>query len=900
MTQEFHISVTPVGDDEFLIRTEQVAPGVPLAEEQVIWPVENWLEQTRQLLNDPLVGILKPRSPKPSSRSQKARPSSKRFRSAAAGQSDSFLHSSQLQAIQPSLVTLGQELYSALFYGTLRDSWMTAQGIAQHQRALLRLRLGLKGEQLPRLPWEVLHAGDRPIATGADLAFSRYQPGIGLVGGTPTTDRPLKILMAIAAPTDQESLQLKREALQLQTELEKTLDGNPNGTGGAPGIELTILEQPGREQLTQALEQGQYQVLHYAGHSNLGPSGGDLYLVNGNTGLTEKLSGEDLAGLLVNNGIQMAVFNSCRGAHAATSETEDADNRSLVEALVKRGIPAVLAMAERIPDDVALTLSQLFYRNLKQGYSVDLSLGRARQGLISAYGSNQLYWALPVLYLHPEFNGYLTAQGERNMAAVRSHAAGLSGTAAVASDPPAIASPILEETPPAAAPLQDESSSLSPPPLVSPNATDERNLQDIAVNDPGPNALTAASTDSNDDLDLLADMIQQLSNVEDDTDDAVIPSARQENLVPEADNYNAVPGQYGTSAGQQSTYHPPQTAGRLTHPSSQAHDSLATFPGDNPSLATKSGGDLADRYYTYPGNQYDPTQSLHPTGKERWQQPRDRSKWEQRWKGIGAVGVLAIALTTGWFFRDRLFPGPQAAPIPGVTSSPSLQLGDLTQANTNKVTAYAIEQFGQGNLIKASNAVQALLDRNALRAAETAINSASSDQATQSAIRFLRGRLAWQFVEVGNQDYDIKDARRYWEQAVKSQPDSPTYRNALGFALYAEGKLDQANQVWLDSLKLIDEQTNRSTAETREAASEGLAAARSTAYAGLALRLMKTAQAPESQRSQAELLKKASALRAEALKTDPARLQPTALSKQWLWTKQLIQDWQTLLQMEIP
>lgn len=58
MTQEFHISVTPVGDNEYLVRTEKVASGVPLAEEQVKWPVDEWLAQARQLMNDPLLGLL--------------------------------------------------------------------------------------------------------------------------------------------------------------------------------------------------------------------------------------------------------------------------------------------------------------------------------------------------------------------------------------------------------------------------------------------------------------------------------------------------------------------------------------------------------------------------------------------------------------------------------------------------------------------------------------------------------------------------------------------------------------------------------------------------------------------------------------------------------------------------
>lgn len=391
MTQEFHLSVTPVRENEYLVRTEDVAPGVPLAEEQVLWSVEDWLSEARLLMDDPLLGLLSNQN-------------------LSSGLSSLSLPSST-EALSINLAMLGQRLYGAVFQGTIRDSWMTAQGIAQHRRERLRFRLGLKGTRLHRLPWEVLYAGDRPLATGTDVVFSRYHSSFAIVKSHLSYPKPfpsesphtLKILMVLAVPADQDALALKQEAEQLKQELQ----ASSSGTNQLPGIELTILEQPGREQLTQALEHNHYQVLHYAGHSNLSAAGGNLYLVNRRTGLSETLSGDDLAGLLVNNGIRMAVFNSCRGGYSATAESSSEAEGNLAEALVKRGIPAVLAMAERIPDEVALNLSRLFYRNLKQGYPVDLSLSRSRQGLISSYGSDQLYWALPILYLHPKFDGYL-------------------------------------------------------------------------------------------------------------------------------------------------------------------------------------------------------------------------------------------------------------------------------------------------------------------------------------------------------------------------------------------------------------------------------------------------------------------------------------------------------------
>ena len=378
MIQEFRLSISTLGNDQYWVRTEKVAKGVQLAEETMEWPVASWIEQTKSLMHDPLLGLLEGQPPR-----------------AIAARSD--------------LVHLGQALHNELFTGQLRDSWITAQGVAQNRQALLRLRIGIKDSRLQQLPWEALHAGSRPLATGTDVIFSRYildrhQLHSGLSVQPIAKVQRLRILMVIAAPSDQEHLELRQEVHRLQTELRlQTADTGDSSVD----IQLKILEQPGRAELTRELERGDYQVLHYAGHSGTGNAGGDLYLVSRQTGFTERLSGEDLAGLLVNNGIKLAIFNSCRGSYSTEAEVGSQQERNLVQALIIRGMPAVIAMSERIPDQVAITFTQLLYRNLKRGQAIDLSLNRTRQGLISAYGSHQFYWLLPTLYMHPLFNGYL-------------------------------------------------------------------------------------------------------------------------------------------------------------------------------------------------------------------------------------------------------------------------------------------------------------------------------------------------------------------------------------------------------------------------------------------------------------------------------------------------------------
>lgn len=373
--QEFHLSITPLGEDRYWIRTEDVAPGVPLAEFQTTWPVEDWLKQSNQWHYDPLMSLLTPMGGVPATQ---------------------------------DLMGLGQTLYESLFQGRVRDSWLAAQGIAQNRKQRLRLRLGFKDSRLQRLPWELLYGDDRPLATGTDITFARFFCDSALADPGPLPiGHPLRVLVVVSAPDDQERLALSHEVRQLQQELSQSspADGPPGASSLA--IELKILEQPDRAELVSALEQESFQVLHYAGHSEVSETGGDLYLVNPHTGLSDRLSGEDLAGLLVNNGIRLAVFNSCRGAYTQADDAETGwREQNLVQSLLNRGVPGVIAMAERIPDNVAITFTQLLYRNLRREVSIDLSLSRTRQGLISAFGSDQVYWMLPIVYLHPNFNGY--------------------------------------------------------------------------------------------------------------------------------------------------------------------------------------------------------------------------------------------------------------------------------------------------------------------------------------------------------------------------------------------------------------------------------------------------------------------------------------------------------------
>ncbi|MGG6270806.1 CHAT domain-containing protein [Leptolyngbya sp. AN03gr2] len=866
MDQEFFISVTPVRGDEYWVRTERVSPGVPLAEELVTWHVEEWLEQARQLMHDPLLGILRGRM--------------RSLGSSTAGG----------DALSPNLVELGQKLYNALFQGTIRDSWMTAQGIAQNRREGLRLRLGLKGDRLPRLPWEVLYAGARPLATGTDVVFSRYQANFAPMGTILQPHRPaieldpsqpLRILMVLAAPTDQEVLELRREANHLRDELLR--DGQSDGK-----IDLTILDQPGREQLTQELEQGHYQVLHYAGHSNLGLSGGDLYLVSDRTGLTEVLSGDDLAGLLVNNGVRMAVFNSCRGVYTATADpTDETESSNLTDALLKRGIPAVLAMAERIPDDVALTLSRLFYRNLKQRYPIDLSLSRARQGLLSSYGSNQLYWALPILYLHPDFDGYLqpTALPESNYSLSDPQLA----LSSFAIDPDIITDDPL---------ALEEAAALFPDlEFEDPEDSDRQAILEMLqeIRDPEDNPFSKSKPDVGQFFEPITANTDetQLQTAEDcltvgrlrsqnqDFNGAIVAYSRAIELDPQCAEAFSEMGSALENLGSPNEAIVAYKMALQYEPSlSQARRNLHRL--ETAHNLTPVQTSVQPQEPAIAPNLHVEEVRLEEPVTERIFGDRKRAASSRRrpWLAAGILGTAVAAVLGVWGFstwKASTTPSPnelidtvsQLGPPPGVNASRSSTL-----------VATATTSFAQGNLRVGQDAIEELLDNGEVVAAESAIQNVPPDKVNNATVSFLRGRIAWQALQQKRGNYSLNDAQGFFEEALKSNR-TPKVLNALGFVYYAQNtqnSIDRARRTWQEAAQLA-----RSTGAKQEEL---------TARAGLALVFNKLAQSRSgNQRNQ--LRQQAIALRTQVLESKGFQIDD--LSKNWYWNERAIADWRALL-----
>lgn len=281
-------------------------------------------------------------------------------------------------------------------------------------------------------------AGKQPISLQQQLLFSRTTSDVHSLPELRSDDR-LKILLVLGQASEpvagcsQGSVNTHPETLQtLQLQQEANVLAHLLTTSGSSGIggatitpcQVDTLVQPTPATLMSQLEKRTYNVFFYAGHGVPAPDGGLLFLRPGMT-----LNGTELAQVLTRCQVKLAVFNACWGAQPdhetiadstapAVMRSQAMPRSSLAEVLIHHGVPAVLGMRDSITDEEALSFIQAFARALSERVPIDQAVAIARQHLLTLYRFNQQAWTLPVLYMHPEFDGELLQPLEGGLTAM--------------------------------------------------------------------------------------------------------------------------------------------------------------------------------------------------------------------------------------------------------------------------------------------------------------------------------------------------------------------------------------------------------------------------------------------------------------------------------------------------
>ncbi|MBD3559660.1 CHAT domain-containing protein, partial [Planktothrix sp. FACHB-1355] len=289
------------------------------------------------------------------------------------------------------LKALGGELYQALFPPKIHSHLRATIAGANAHGDNVRLRLTFESPELAALPWEFLYdeSTNTFLGNNTQTVLSRYID-VRLEKRdlkAKAASKPLKILLVISSPTNLTKLDAAGEERLIREALEKHIN--------AGEIELDVLQEATIRNIDQKLSEKPYNIFHFIGHGEFKDNKGFIALVdeNKNSKLLDEVGFANL--FLGNRNLGLAVLNSCQGAELSSNQAF----AGLSPNLVRRGIPAVVAMKYSILDSTAKLFADYFYRYLALGLPVDTAIQKTRNAISINVGLDKPDFATPVLYM---------------------------------------------------------------------------------------------------------------------------------------------------------------------------------------------------------------------------------------------------------------------------------------------------------------------------------------------------------------------------------------------------------------------------------------------------------------------------------------------------------------------
>ena len=344
---------------------------------------------------------------------------------------------------------LGGELFDSLFAGDVRSCFDVSRHETLAAGKGLRIKLRIQAPDVATLPWEFMF--DR--RTGEYLSLSKYSPIVRyLEVASPVVplnvEPPLRLLAMVASPEDLPALNVERERLRVETALEELV--------AAGVLEVRWILDGSWRTLQRRLDEEPWHLFHFAGHGRFDATRdeGTVALVDEHGG-SAPFTATQLARMLADNPtLRLVVLNACEGAKGGSRDIFS----GTASILVRRGIPAVLAMQYEIGDAAAVEFARTFYESVARGIPIDAGIAESRKAISFARGDS-LEWGTPVLYTRAP-DGVL----------FRLDTAGLPAIPAHATLPETDVTPTLPESEPEAAPMLSEPEPEAAPTLLEPES----------------------------------------------------------------------------------------------------------------------------------------------------------------------------------------------------------------------------------------------------------------------------------------------------------------------------------------------------------------------------------------------------------------------------------------------
>jgi sugar lactone lactonase YvrE len=292
-----------------------------------------------------------------------------------------------ISEVEQPVLQFGAALFDALITGDVRVLVGASRDRAAHEGKRLRLVLRIRPPELSRLPWEFLYNTGADEYLALTMPLLRY-PEVLEPRRPLEVSPPLEILGMVARPSDRHPLEIEEEQRWLRVAL---VDLERAGR-----VRLTWIEGQTWRDLQRAMRQGRWHVFHFIGHGGFDQTADEgIIALADDQGGTRPLHAGDLSLLLRDHAsLRLVLLNACDTGRAGALDPFS----STAGALVRRGIPAVVAMQYEVSDRAAIEFVRTFYAAIADELPIDVSVMEARRAVKLAHRSS-LEWGTPVLYL---------------------------------------------------------------------------------------------------------------------------------------------------------------------------------------------------------------------------------------------------------------------------------------------------------------------------------------------------------------------------------------------------------------------------------------------------------------------------------------------------------------------
>lgn len=288
---------------------------------------------------------------------------------------------------------IGTRLFELIFpTQAFVETYHGVRDDAEGMRLILEFALDPQESDSPvsrwaALPWEYLW--DPEMAEFVALRPNCYLIRRLSSGGRVrrfTAPAPLKVVALLAEPWDQQPY--GRE------EARRSLEGELSGEQVSIGLE----PQPSFPAMIRALTEQKPHVLHLVAHGNYHPEQGGTLALEDEFGQTHPVPAQQFASQIAGSNVRLVVLNSCLSGSGEGAVAF----QGVAQALLRAGVPAVVAMQSSVPVVTAHRFSGALYRALSMGTPLDEAVDTARRILSVDPLLPPLDWAIPVLYMQSD------------------------------------------------------------------------------------------------------------------------------------------------------------------------------------------------------------------------------------------------------------------------------------------------------------------------------------------------------------------------------------------------------------------------------------------------------------------------------------------------------------------